>query len=192
MNNKFNNNQNQIFEREMIVHLDSLYNFSMSLTKNPDEANDLVQETYYKAYKFFDRYKNDTNSKAWLCKILYNTFINGFRRKARRPDMIKYDTVEPFVYQLQNDESAQSFNQEEKNLIDEFLSDEVTDALNKLPNEFKTTVMLSDLEEMSYKEIAEIMDCPVGTIRSRLSRSRKMLQKTLSGYAKTNGIIPNN
>jgi RNA polymerase sigma-70 factor (ECF subfamily) len=188
MDNKIDNDKKKKFEKEAMIYLDSLYNLSLNLTRNPNDAKDLVQETYYKAYKFYYQFQEGTSLKAWLFKILKNTFINLYRKKVKEPEKVDYEKVEPFISLLQ-DNNSDVTNIEENILLNKFLSDDVTSALNKLPDDFKTVVLLSDLEGFSYKEISEIMDCPIGTVRSRLSRGRRMLQKILFDYAIKEGII---
>lgn len=188
MNNNSGNNKKGRFEKEALTHIDSLYNLSSYLTKNSDDAKDLVQETYYKAYKFFHQFQEGTSIKAWLFKILKNTFINLYRKKVREPEIIDYEKVESFIG-LIKDDNFDFAHLEEDNLLNKFLSDDVVSALNQLPDDFKIVVLLSDVEGLSYKEIADIMECPIGTIRSRLSRARKMLQKILLNYALKQGII---
>ncbi len=188
MDNKIDNDKKKKFEKEAMIYLDSLYNLSLNLTRNPNDAKDLVQETYYKAYKFYYQFQEGTSLKAWLFKILKNTFINLYRKKVKEPEKVDYEKVEPFISLLQ-DNNSDVTNIEENILLNKFLSDDVTSALEKLPDDFKTVVLLSDLEGFSYKEISEIMDCPIGTVRSRLSRGRRMLQKILFDYAIKEGII---
>ena len=188
MNNNSGNNKKEKFEKEALGHIDSLYNLSLYLTRNSDNAKDLVQETYYKAYKFFHQFQEGTSIKAWLFKILKNTFINLYRKKVREPEIIDYEKVESFIG-LIKDNNFDFAHLEEDNLLNKFLSDDVVSALNQLPDDFKIVVLLSDVEGLSYKEIADIMECPIGTIRSRLSRARKMLQKILLNYALKQGII---
>jgi len=188
MDNKIDNDKKKKFEKEAMIYLDSLYNLSLNITRNPNDAKDLVQETYYKAYKFYYQFQEGTSLKAWLFKILKNTFINLYRKKVKEPEKVDYEKVEPFISLLQ-DNNSDVTNIEENILLNKFLSDDVTSALNKLPDDFKTVVLLSDLEGFSYKEISEIMDCPIGTVRSRLSRGRRMLQKILFDYAIKEGII---
>ena len=188
MNNTPGNDRRGRFEKEALIHIDSLYNLSLYLTKNPDDAKDLVQETYYRAYKFFHQFQEGTSIKAWLFKILKNTFINLYRKKVREPEIIDYEKVEPFIA-LMKDDNFNIAHLEEDNILNKFLSDDVVSALNQLPDDFKMVVLLSDFEELPYKEIADIMECPVGTVRSRLSRARKMLQKILLNYALKQGII---
>jgi len=188
LNNNSGNNKKGRFEKEALTHIDSQYNLSSYLTKNSDDAKDLVQETYYKAYKFFHQFQEGTSIKAWLFKILKNTFINLYRKKFIEHEIIDYEKVESFIG-LIKDDNFDFAHLEEDNLLNKFLSDDVVSALNQLPDDFKIVVLLSDVEGLSYKEIADIMECPIGTIRSRLSRARKMLQKILLNYALKQGII---
>lgn len=188
MNNNSGDNKKGRFEKEALMHIDSLYNLSLYLTKNSDDAKDLVQETYYKAYKFFHQFQEGTSIKAWLFKILKNTFINFYRKRVREPEIIDYEKVESFIGLIKNN-NFDFAHLEEDNLLNKFLSDDVVSALSQLPDDFKVVILLSDVEGLSYKEIADIMECPIGTVRSRLSRARKMLQKILLNYALKQGII---
>ncbi|MFC1558278.1 sigma-70 family RNA polymerase sigma factor [candidate division KSB1 bacterium] len=176
--------KNQNFEKEMLQHLDNLYNFSLSLVKDYNDAKDLVQETYYKAYKFFYQFRAGSNSKAWLISILKNTYINIYSRKMRGPKNIEYNDqyhIGNDVLQHSNINSNSVIN---KDYLSNVLSDEVDSAVDKLPYKYKTTIILSDIENFSYEEIADIMDCPIGTVRSRLSRGRKILREILLDYTK--------
>lgn len=188
MNNNSGDNKKGRFEKEALTHIDSLYNLSLYLTKNSDDAKDLVQETYYKAYKFFHQFQEGTSIKAWLFKILKNTFINFYRKRVREPEIIDYEKVESFIGLVKNN-NFDFAHLEEDNLLNKFLSDDVVSALSQLPDDFKIVILLSDVEGLSYKEIADIMECPIGTVRSRLSRARKILQKILLNYALKQGII---
>ncbi len=188
MSSKSGNNNREKFGKEASMHIDSLYNYSLSLTRNPDDAKDLVQETFFKAYKFFHQFQEGTSIKAWLFRILKNTFINLYRKRVREPEMVNYENVEPFIDLLKDDKGDISIVAED-NILNKYLSDEISSAINNLPDDFKMVVLLSDLEGFSYKEIADIMDCPIGTVRSRLARGRRMLQKNLLDYALNEGII---
>lgn len=188
MDNKNGNSKKKRFEAEALLHLNALYSMSLKLTRNEEDAKDLVQETYFKAYKFFHQFQQGTSIKAWLYKILKNSYINVYRKKVRQPEMIEYDKVEPFISLIQDD-NKETKEKIEKKILDKLLDDEITSALNKLPDEFRIVVLLSDMEGLSYKEISDIMECPIGTVRSRLSRGRKMLQKVLLDYALKEGII---
>jgi len=187
LNNKDKKKRRELFEREALKHIDILYNFALKLSHNKEDAKDLVQETYLKAYRFFDQFREGTSSKAWLFKILRNTFINQYRKKEREPKMVDFNAVSPFLELIKkNDDGVTSENQEK---LENFLSDDVNSALKKLSDDFRTIVLLSDLEGFSYEEIAQIMNCPIGTVRSRLSRGRKILQNLLYDFAVKEGII---
>lgn len=188
MDNNNGNGKKERFEAEALLHLNSLYNMSLRLTRNEEDAKDLVQETFYKAYKFFHQFQQGTSIKAWLFKILKNSYINVYRKKVRQPEMIEYDKVAPFISLIKDDKNDNK-EEIEKKVLDKLLDDEITAALNKLPDEFRMVVLLSDLEGLSYKEISDIMECPIGTVRSRLSRGRRILQKVLLDYALKEGII---
>ncbi len=177
------------FEREAVPHMDALYNYGMSLTANSDEASDLLQETYLKAFRFFDSFRPGTNCKAWLFQIMKNSFINRYRKQTREPAKVSYDVIEEYVGAIHAEEI--SFNDLERALFDNNLGDEVSRALKSLPDIFREVLLLSDVEELSYEEIAEIIDCPIGTVRSRLHRARKAMFTTLYSYAKERGLLPN-
>ena len=178
----------QEFEAEALGHLDALYNTALQLTRNDNDAQDLVQETYLKAYRFFHQFQPGTSCKAWLFKILKNTFINIYRKKVKEPDMVDFNTVEPFLELVRENNSAFVADTEAR-IMDKFLDDEVNAALQRLPSDFRLAVILTDIEGFSYEEVAQIMDCPIGTVRSRLSRGRKMLQAPLYHYGVREGII---
>jgi RNA polymerase sigma-70 factor (ECF subfamily) len=181
-----NHGQND-FQLEAFPHKDALYNYALKIVRDPDDAQDLVQDTYYKAFKNYHQFKTGTNSKAWMFMILKNTFINNYRKLKREPIKVDYDEIEN-IY-----ENVKSNWTNENNLDLEFyhnlLDDELSDALSKLPKKMKEVFLLCDLEGYSYEEIAEIVNIPVGTVRSRLHRARKFLQEELFGYAKTNGYL---
>jgi len=178
----------KIFEEAIDPFHNSMFNLSLHMTKNEEEAKDLVQETILRAFKFFDKFKEGTNLKAWLFKILKNTYINQYRRKKRSPSSVSYDDVEPFVDTIQKEDNETEEELEEEATGIE-LNDEVEDALKKLTDEFKIVIILSDIEGFTYQEISEILEIPIGTVRSRLSRARKKLQKQLESYAKRKGYI---
>ncbi len=175
------------FAKEALVHLDALYNASYKLTHNEEDAKDLVQEALFKAYRFFGQFQVGTSCKAWLFKILKNTFINHYRKRVKQPEILGYENVEPFI-NLVKDRDVYFTRGAEEKMFDKFLSDDVKRALEKLSPEFKLVVILADIEGFSYKEIADIMECPIGTVRSRLSRGRKMMEKVLQEYASKEGI----
>lgn len=176
----------RLFEKEFMPHADALYNFAYQLSYNDDDANDLVQETYMKAFRFIDSYQEGTNSKAWLFKILKNIFINEYRRKKREPEKIDYDDV--ITFSDEDDDNSAAYFDLREDLFDNMMGDEITNALNKLPIEFKTVILLCDIEGFTYEEIAKIIDIPIGTVRSRLHRARNMLKQLLKDYADQMGF----
>lgn len=173
------------FEEEALVHLDALYGRALRLTGG-DEARsqDLVQETVLKAWRSWDTYEEGTNCKAWLLTILRNTFINEFRQKKRRPDPVDYDDVEerPVWHQLREEDPAGEF-------FDRIIDDEIVEAIEDLPEDFRVTLVLSDLEDLSYEQISDQLGIPIGTVKSRLYRARRRLQKELYDYAKSMGYV---
>jgi len=176
------------FEREAIPHMDILYNYAVRMTGNSDDASDLVQETFLKAYRFWDKYEKGTNIRAWLFRILKNSYINRYRKETKEPDTVDYDQIQNFFNTIRYDAGDQNDLQEK--IFDGLLEDDVAQALESLPEDFRTVVILCDIEGLSYEEIAEFIDCPVGTVRSRLHRGRKMLREKLLGYAKRHGYAP--
>jgi RNA polymerase sigma-70 factor, ECF subfamily len=178
------------FETEALSFLDALYRTALRMTRSEAEAEDLVQETYIRAFRFRHQFTPGTNLKAWLFRILTNTFINQYRRKAARPETTELDDVEESIlYRHMRDVSPGSASPNpEAELIDNTLSSEVKDALEALPEKFRTTLLL-DVEGFSYKEIAEVLDIPIGTVMSRLHRGRKFLQKRLYDLARDRGIV---
>jgi RNA polymerase sigma-70 factor (ECF subfamily) len=173
------------FERDAIPHMDALYNFALRMTLDQTEAEDLVQETYLKAFRFFDKFEQGTNCKAWLFRIMKNSYINRYRKEQKSPEIVDYDSVEEFYYTIRS-ERADSSNLAES-LFNNILDDEVTVAIERLPEDFRTVVILCDIEGFTYEEIAEFVDCPVGTVRSRLHRGRKLLRDRLLRYASSRG-----
>ncbi|UCC74565.1 MAG: sigma-70 family RNA polymerase sigma factor [Gemmatimonadota bacterium] len=172
------------FESEALVHLDTLYNVALRLTGNAPDAEDLVQDTVTKAYRAWDKYQPGTNCRAWLVTIMRNTFINQFRRKRKQPSRVQFDSVEDVSVfdEVQERDPAGSFF---RSIVD----DDVKRAIQELPEEFRIPVVLSDVEGLSYAEIAEILELPVGTVKSRLFRGRRRLQKRLYEYALEMGYI---
>ncbi len=170
----------QEFEEIVLVHLHTLYHAALNMTREEKEAEDLVQETCIKAYRFFHRFERGTNCKAWLLTILRNTYINNYRKQQREPLMLDLQEAR----ELPQDE--QQITPEKKIYEDEsrlrfLIHDEVKRALDRLPPEFRLVIILADMEGYSYKEIAQILDCPIGTVMSRLHRGRRLLQHTLRG-----------
>ena len=179
------------FAAQAMQYMDSLYSGAMRMTRNPADAEDLVQETYLKAYRGFGGFQEGTNLKAWLYRILTNTFINNYRAKKRRPDESDLDEVEDlYLYRrLGGLEAAEAGRSAEDELLDHVTDIEVKEALESLPEQFRVAVLLADVEGFSYKEIAEILDVPIGTVMSRLHRGRKGLQKRLYEYAVERGLV---
>lgn len=181
----------EAFAREAVPHLDALYATALRLTRNDGDAQDLIQETMLKAFRYFDRYEQGTNCKAWLFKIMTNTFINRYRKAQKRKEFLLDDDVRP----LQERAVAPAVNPMHQHFEDQdamffrLFSDEVKDALEEIPVDFRMVVLLADLQDFAYKEIAEIMDCPIGTVMSRLYRGRRMLQAKLQNYAREAGYI---
>jgi RNA polymerase sigma-70 factor (ECF subfamily) len=177
------------FETEALRHLDALYRTALRMTRSEADAEDLVQETYIRAFRFKDQFTLGTNMKAWLFRILTNTFINTYRRKAAQPDVTDLDGVDEFsLYRrMADDRAASSSPDPEAELMSRVVDTEVTDALEELPEKFRTAVLL-DVEGFSYKEIAEMLSIPIGTVMSRLHRGRKFLQKRLYDLARERGI----
>lgn len=175
------------FEREAIPHMDALFNFALKMTSDSDEADDLVQETYLKAFRFFDKFEKGTNCKAWLFRIMKNTYINKYRKETKEPDKVDYEEVENFYENIKP--SSTDSAHLEKDIFDNLLDDELSEAINSLPDDFKTVVILCDIEGFTYEEIADFIDVPVGTVRSRLHRARKMLFTKLQKYASERGFI---
>jgi len=173
------------FEKEFMPLIGSLYNFAYRLTLDEDDANDLVQETYMKAYRFFDSYAQGTNAKAWLFRILKNSFINDFRKKSKQPSKVDYQEVESFYNSDDVDENITTDLRIES--VQEMIGDEVANALNSLAVDFRTIIILCDLEGFTYEEMAKILDIPIGTVRSRLHRARNLLKDKLKKYAGTMG-----
>ena len=173
------------FEREFMVHLDALYNFGYRLTYNDADANDLVQDTLMKAYRFFDSYEQGTNAKAWLFRILKNSFINDYRKKSKQPAQVDYQEVENF-YNSDGKEVDITVDLRVE-AVQGMIGDEIMLALNELDIDFRTIIILSDLEGFKYDEMAKILDIPVGTVRSRLHRARNLLKNSLKDYAQNMG-----
>jgi len=173
------------FEKEFMPLIGSLYNFAYRLTLDEDDANDLVQETYMKAFRFFDSYEQGTNAKAWLFRILKNSFINEFRKKSKQPSKVDYQEVESFYNSDDVDENITVDLRIES--IQDMIGDEIANALNALAVDFRTIIILCDLEGFTYEEMAKILDIPIGTVRSRLHRARNLLKEKLREYAITMG-----
>ena len=173
------------FEKEAMPFMPLLRNYAIKITGDEDNADDLLQETYMRAYRFFDKFEKGTNCKAWLFRIMKNLFINNYRKNQKTPNQVDYGEIENFYESIKSDRLETGDMQEitYNNLLD----DDVTHALNSLQDDFKTVIILCDIEGLSYEEIADFVQCPVGTVRSRLHRGRKLLQQKLKRYAEKKG-----
>jgi RNA polymerase sigma factor (sigma-70 family) len=166
-------------------HIEALKTFAFHLTYNETDANDLVQETYLKAFKFIDKYEKGTNAKAWLFKILKNAYINEYRKKVKRP--VKVDFEEIITYHENSHADIDLFADLREDVFTQVMGDEVTVAIDSLPEDFRTVILLCDIEGFTYEEISKILDIPIGTVRSRLFRARNMLKDMLRVYAESLG-----
>ncbi len=175
----------RIFEEEFLPHADALYTFAYHLTYNEEDANDLVQETFLKAFRFIDKYDTGTNAKAWLFKILKNAFINEYRKKTKQPTTVDYEEV--INFHEEEDTNYSSYLDLRQEIFQSLIGDEVTTAINSLPVDFRTVILLCDVEGFKYDEIAKIVNIPIGTVRSRLHRARNMLKEQLQEYARKMG-----
>ena len=174
--------QYRVFDKEFMPHIDSMYNFAFRLTNDEDDANDLVQDTYLKAYRFINSFQEGTNAKAWLFRILKNSFINDYRKKSKEPSKVDYQEVEA-VYNSNEDAEFESTSDLRIGAVQDLIGDEVAMALNGLPVDFRTVIILCDIEGFTYEEMAKILDIPIGTVRSRLHRARNLLKEKLRSYA---------
>lgn len=177
------------FERLAMKHVDPLYSAALRLTKNDRDAEDLVQDTFLRAYRFFEKFERGTNIKAWLFKILTNTFINRYRRSVKERSIVEGSERDAVHERFISRETTEYAANPEHFFFERLLSDDVLRAVDSLPIDFRMVVILADLQEFSYKEIAEIMDVPVGTVMSRLYRGRRLLQKALANYAVISGVL---
>lgn len=177
------------FEAAAMPFVDSLYNTAYRMARNSEDAQDLVQETYLKAYKYYDKFQDGTNFKAWLFKILKNTFINSYRKKQQQPAQSAFSDIEDAFESRLDDEVLRKNLTPEDELLEHVLDQDVQRALDTLPEDYRMVVVLADLEGFAYKEIAEILDVPVGTVMSRLYRGRRLLEKTMLDYAREHGYL---
>jgi len=169
--------------------MDALFGAALRLTRSAKDAEDLVQDTYLKAYRFFDSFEKGTNIKAWLFKIQTNTFINKYRRRVKEREVAETPPEDIVLDRFVSSEQVRALQDPEGDFFGKLLSDEVMDALDQVPVDFRMVVILADIQDFSYKEIAEIVGCPVGTVMSRLFRGRRILQKQLYEYAIREGVI---
>jgi len=173
------------FDEEIIPHMDALYNFALRLTTDPNDAEDLVQDTIVKAYRFFSSYEKGTNAKAWMFRILKNSFINNYRKTSKKPSQVDYDEVSSYYESIRAERTETS--DLENLMFREMMDDDLSNALTRLPEDFRTVVLLCDVDGYTYEEIANMLDVPIGTIRSRLHRGRNLLKTELLEYAKKRG-----
>lgn len=178
--------KHRIFETEFLPHIDAMYNFAFRITYDEDAAKDLLQDTYYKSYKFIESFQSGTNAKAWLFRILKNSFINEFRKKNKEPVKVDYQDVE--TYYNSDDVNEVITSDLRVEVLQDMLGDEVSNALNSLAVDFRIVIILCDLEGFTYEEMAKILDIPIGTVRSRLHRARNLLREKLKSYAKSLGF----
>jgi len=174
--------QRNEFDETVLTHLDELYGTAVRLTRSASDAEDLVQDAVMRAWAFWDRFEPGTNARAWMHRILMNTFINGYRRRKRERDMLAQARVEA--------SRGPRWSHEDRRARQDGLGDEVEAALAALPEEFRSVVLLVDHNGLSYKEVARTLDCPIGTVMSRLHRARRLLKQRLRSYAVTEGYIP--
>lgn len=177
--------KDRIFEQEFVPHADALFTFAYHLTYKEEDSNDLVQETFLKAYRFVESYKVGTNAKAWLFKILKNAFINDYRKKSKKPFLVDYEDVANY-HNAEDTQHVGALDLREE-IFQGMLGDELVTALNSLPVDFRTVVVLCDVQGFTYEEMSKIIGIPIGTVRSRLHRARIMLKEKLKEYAENLG-----
>lgn len=180
----------ETFQAEMVPHMESLYYFALGKTRDPEDAKDLLQDTYLNAYRYLDKYTPGTNAKGWLTRIMMNSFINRYRKESKTAENVSYDGAEEFHLVVKASETYYPEPQRER--LDNQLGDETARALEELPNDYRTVVILCDIEEYSYEEIADFAEIPIGTVRSRLHRARKLLRSMLKDYAIEHGYETDN
>ncbi|HYJ23583.1 MAG TPA: sigma-70 family RNA polymerase sigma factor [Acidimicrobiia bacterium] len=180
------------FEQDAMQYARQLYSAAMRMTRNPSDAEDLVQETFLKAYRAYHTFEEGTNLKAWLYRILTNTYINKYRKDSRRPSEVDLGSVEDlYLYRnIGSEESAEAARSTEERVLDGLVESDIKKAVEDLPENFRLPVLLADLAGFSYKEIADILDIPIGTVMSRLHRGRKAMEKSLWDYAVERGLVP--
>jgi RNA polymerase sigma-70 factor (ECF subfamily) len=178
--------KHHIFESEFLPHIDAMYNFAYRITYDEASAKDLLQETYYKSFRFIESFHEGTNAKAWLFRILKNSFINEFRKKNKEPSMVDYQDVE--TYYNSDDVNEVITSDLRVEVLQDMIGDEISNALNALAVDFRIVIILCDLEGFTYEEMSKILDIPIGTVRSRLHRARNLLRERLKTYAKSMGF----
>lgn len=178
----------ETFEREMVVHLDSLYRAALGMTRDKTNAEDLVQDTFVRAFSFYKQYQGGTNGRAWLFRIMTNLYINSYRKKNREPERVSYDELEDFYLynRLSDAQSRGTGAAPEAEVVNRVEADAIREAIDNLPDEYRDTVILADINEFAYQEISEMLEIPIGTVRSRLSRGRRLVQKAIWAYTNEN------
>jgi RNA polymerase sigma-70 factor, ECF subfamily len=177
------------FETVAMPFVDALYNTALRMTRNAEDAEDLVQETYLKAYRYYDKFEEGTNFKAWLFKIMKNTFINNYRRKQLTPPQSDFAEIEESFESQVSKEGTSQIRSPEEEFLENVLDEDVQRSLDELPPDYRMVVVLADLEGFAYKEIAEILEVPVGTVMSRLYRGRRLLEEAMLHYAREHGYL---
>ncbi len=177
------------FNKEIIPHLDATYNYAFRLTTHPNDAEDLLQDSIVKAFRFFNSFQNGTNARAWLFRIVKNSYINNYRKASRQPPKVNYDEVASY-YETIRSEQSDTTDLQTRYYRNEY-DDDFKKALDELPEDFRTPLLLCDVEEFTYEEVANMLDVPIGTVRSRLHRGRNLLKEKIKEVARKRGYLKN-